>query len=306
MARPRDNTQSGNPDERFQGNIVDRRLPTVPAGDVTKDLTDVGTARLERTTSGLRLFTSAIVEDVRGGADNLLWNAMNAAGVPRFGELHRFLGLPVNRLDAQLLEDSSKNVLVNIEYGVDADVSDLFDQDPDDPDASPRLEVSSTMQAARTELELKPDGSRPPIVLTFTRPIPPTVPPGPTTEVLTQTGSVEFQVPMSIVRFYRRERAHPLSRSRGFIGHVNLTGVFGDPARWWLITRMDGVTVDRGATWNVTYEFQQNRSTWDPDVVFIDDTTGRRHKDATVGNGGIRENVPVLPEVEFEELRLFL
>ena len=302
MARPRDDITSGDSNESFRGNILDRRLPSVPAGDVTKDLTDLGTARLERTTSGLRLFTSAVVEDVRGGGESLLWNAMNAAGIPRFGELHRFLNLPVNRLEAQLLEGHTKDVLVNIEYGVDTDVSDLFDQNPDDPNAPPRLEVSSTMQPARTEFELVPGAAPKPIVVTFNRPVP-----GEADDVLTQTGSVEFMVPMSIVRFYRRERADPLSRARGFIGHVNKSGVFGDPTpHWWLITRLDGVTVDRGATWNVTYEFQQNRSTWDPDIAFIDDTTGRRHKDATVENGGIRESVPVLPEVEFERLRLFL
>ena len=303
MARPRDDITSGDSNESFRGNILDRRLPSVPAGDVTKDLTDLGTARLERTTSGLRLFTSAVVEDVRGGGESLLWNAMNAAGIPRFGELHRFLGLPVNRLDAQLVEGHTKDVLVNIEYGVDTDVSDLFDQNPDDPGAPPRLEVSSTMQPARTEFELLPNGSKKPIVLVFDRPDPI---PATTSTRLTQTGSVEFMVPMSVVRFYRRERANPLSRARGFIGHVNFEDVFGDPPRWWLITRLDGVTVDRGASWNVTYEFQQNRSTWDPDVAFIDDTTGRRHKDATVKNGGIRENVPVLPSIEFERLRLFL
>lgn len=292
-------------DEPFSDSVLDRGQPRVVTGDVTTDL--VRNARLERTSAGLKLFTSATVEDVRGGPKNLLWNAMNAAGIPRFGELHDPLLIPVNRLSVQLVEDSAVSALVEIGYGVDAADSSLFDQDPDDPDAPPRLEVSSTLQPARTEFEFDlATGNKKPIVITFLRLNPDTQEP----ETLIQTGSVEFMVVMNIVRFYRRERHNPRDNprapSRNYLGHVNSVDVFGDAARTWLCTRYDGVTVDRGATYNVTYEFQDDIDTWDATVTFIDDKTGRRHKDATIANGGIRTGVRVLRQANFFDMRLTL
>ena len=285
-------------EEPFGGDIRDRRVPSIPAGEVTPDL--VRNARLERTSAGIKLFTSAVVENVRGGPTNLLWNAMNAAGIPRYGEMHGRLGIPVNRLGVQLVEDSAVNARVEIDYGVDAVDAGLFDQNPDDPNAPPRLEVSSTLQSARTEFEYDSETGNPkPIVITFNRPNPDTQ----ASDILVQPASVEYMLPMSIVRFYRRERDDPIFKSRGFVGHVNSTDVFGDGPRMWLITRLDGVTVDRGATWNVTYEFQRHSLNWDADVYY-EDKNGRRHKDATVANGGIRLDVRALRQANFFDLRL--
>lgn len=291
-------------DEPFDDTVLGRGEPRVVSGDVTTDL--VRNARLERTSAGLKLFTSAVVEDVRGGPNNLLWNALSAAGIPRYGELHPVLGIPVNRLSVQLVEDSAINAIVEIGYGVDAADSDLFNQDPDDPDAPPRLEVSSTLQMATTETEFDAQGNKIPIIVTYRAAVTPENPDPPIQE---QAGSVEYMIPMNIVRFYRRERHNPRDNprapSRNYIGHVNSVDVFGDPPYRWLCTRYDGVTVDRGATWNVTYEFQDDIDTWDATVVFVDDKTGRRPKDATIGNG-IRPGVRVLRRANFFDMRLTL
>lgn len=293
-------------DEPFDDTAIGRGQPRVVTGDVTTDL--VRNARLERSAAGLKMFTHATVEDVRGGPDNRLWNAMNAAGIPRYGEMHPVLGIPINHLSVQFVEDSAKNVHVEIDYGVDAVDSNLFDQDPDDPDAPPRLEVSSTLQPARTEFEFDPEtGNKKPIIVKFT-PLATPDNPGPHEEQ-TQAGSVEFMVAMNVIRFYRRERHNPRDNprapSRNYLGHLNSVGVFGDNPRTWLCTRYDGVTIDRAATYNVTYEFQDDIDTWDAQVSFVDDKTGRRHKDATLGNG-IRTGVRVLRQANFFDMRLTL
>ena len=287
-------------DEPFSGSILDRDNSRVAAEVVTPNLVEF--ERLERTSAGLKLFGRVAVEGVPGSVDRILFNAMLASGIPRFGELHRILGIPVNRLNVRMAPDNTKDAFVDIEWGVDTADEDLFDQDPDDPNAPPRLEVTSTLVPARTELEFAPDGTlTKPIVVTF-RPPPTTENPDP--EEQKQSVTVDYMAPVSVVRFYRRERDDPLLKARRFMGRVNSNDdVFGDPARRWLITRLGGPTNDRGETYNVTYEFQRSvEATWDA-VARFEDSQGRRHKDATVGNG-IRTGVKVQPEIDFNLLEL--
>lgn len=300
MARHRG---TGAEDQPFTGTIVDRNERRVPADEVTNNLVEF--ERLERTSRGLKLFGRALVEGLSGGVDSILFNAMTAAGVPRFGEMHA-LGIPVSRLSVRMAPDSSKNAFVDIEYGIEGDAEDLFDQDPGNENAVPRLEVSSTLVSVRTELEINSNGDLVPIIVKFTPPSASGEPANPEQE---QSASVDLMIATSVVRFYRRERNNPQARAKLYIGHVNSDEVFGDPAHTWLISRYDGVTVDRGHSYNVTYEFQRSIAvlsddSWKATVTFKDEH-GRTHKDATVGNG-VRRDVRVYRTANFESLNLFL
>ncbi len=158
---------SGAEDQPFTGTVVDRNERRLPADLVTTNLVEF--ERLERSSAGLKLFGRAAVEGVSGGVDRILFNAMTAAGVPQFGEMHA-LGIPVSRLTARMAPDSIKNAFVDLEWSLEADAEDLFDQDPNNPNAVPRLEVTSTLVSVRTELELDANNNLVPILVKFTPP----------------------------------------------------------------------------------------------------------------------------------------
>ena len=102
-------------------------------------------------------------------------------------------------------------------------------------------------------------------------------PPQDVLTIVTQVRSVRKQVPQSIIRVQRVESGNPTAKSRQFVGTVNSKSIGKstlDGPRFWLCTRIDGVSNDGGVLYNVTYEFQHNREKWVAVVEWIDPETG--------------------------------
>lgn len=232
-----------------------------------------------------------------------LYRAMLAPGIPRYGEYHPAVPfLPVSNVEAVYADKGTSDIaIVTITFGFAAGGTQYFTNEPGDTLATlPQLEVLTTVQPARTEFEFDPaSGGRKQIIVSNFVEDPET---GTSMEV-TQTGSVEFMLPMETVRYMRRELYNPQSKSRLYLGHINSHSVFGDPPHWWLCSHLGGPTDDGGASYNVTYEFQRNSDSWNPVLVPTNPETGKPH---ILVEGEIARQPRILPEADFWELNLTL
>lgn len=265
-------------------------------------------ARAEISTTGLRATRIAHVEGLISKGSAGLFEAMNASGIPRHGE--PFPDIPnlwVTGVEAVYEPDSNTQARVIIRYGFpDIDVG-YFDNEPSET-TTPRLEVSSSVQSTTTNKDVhgkvfvidnyhkefrEPDGT----------PIGTNALPEPA-----QGGEVNFQQPTATVRYFRREPGSPGLKSKQYVGTINASPVFGDPAHFWMCTRLDGSTDDGGRSYNTTYEFQRHPDSWDVVVVWRDPETGQPGQDVRVGiddlNGA--KIVQLYREEEFENLNLTL
>lgn len=242
---------------------------------VVLDITDG--ASIELTKDGYRAVRTARVSGLFGaGAARLLF-AMNAQGMPQYGETHPSLaGLPVGRIYAALASEGSTDIAtVTIEYFYPTGGHMHFANIEEVRESGlPQLEIVSTVQPATTQFYLDNQGNKHQIILPYERRDPDT---GTTTPLPDQSGTVEYQLPMTVFRYMRRERT-PVdvvrSKSREFVGTINNVAIFDEAGvHFWMCTRLDGVSDDAGQTSNVTYEFQRHPDTWNPVVIYVDPVT---------------------------------
>lgn len=246
----------------------------------------------------------ARVFGLRGTPSARLWYATQAPGVPQYGDHHPWIEfLPVSRVHAVLASEGTTDIAtVTIDYGFSpggVGSPTYFDNEPSDT-ALPQLEVLTTVQLAQTQFDV----NRVQIVVSRIIEDPDTQ----TSTVIEQAGSVDYQLPMETVRYMRREVQNPQGKARLYVGTINGTGVFNDGPHYWMCTRLDGVSDDGGATFNVTYEFQRNPDSWDPWIIFTDPETGKpvvlTPEEAT--SGETVKQVVVYRQMDFWALNLTL
>lgn len=247
---------------------------------MTIDIVDVG--EVSEDARGYRAQRKAIVSGMTGAGSAKLYRALTSGIVqtsagermPRYGDPHPAVpGIICIGRTARLNNDKG-HCEVYLDYGV----PDVLTSDPSDT-APPQIEVGATVQEVDTGLDVAG------VVMTvqYTAPLEPgeVGPAIPTT----QTGTVRKQIPSVYFRFRRREPNSPGDKAKQFVGTMNGTIVFNDPAKFWLCTGITGTSSDFGASYDVTYEFLRNDETWDAVVAYIDPSTGRIPIDVTLTNG---------------------
>lgn len=252
--------------------IQDRGPPRVT--DVKVDIDDGPSVEL--TKDGYRAVRIARVFGVPGDGAVRLFHALNAKRVPKYGDLHPVIaGLPVSRVHAALESGSTDIATVTCEYFYPTGGNMHFANIEDVRNAGlPQLEIISTVQPATTQFYLDDAGNKHQILLPYTRTDPETQT---STELPLQSGTVEYQLPMTVFRYMRRERT-PVdmirSTARQYVGAINSIAIFGEVGiHYWMCTRLDGVSDDAGQTSNVTYEFQRHPETWNPVAIYVDPDT---------------------------------
>ena len=204
-----------------------------------------------------------------------------AAGVPRRGDTHPVIpDLQVSSITTQTIDTEQYEVVCN--YGLLT-----ANQLPIDDFAIPQIEVSTTLQTRQRALAYDGAGNKVVMKVSYTfLPASGVGPPGPN-DIVKQFAVVEVQVPMTIVRYRRRETTSPGDKSKFYVGKINATPVFNDGVGMWLCTELDGASTDGGASYNVSYGFQRNPDTWAAAPVFDFDKAGRdaNNGDPSIGNG---------------------
>lgn len=230
-------------------------------------------ASLSETQDGYEEIRVAWVDSLSGRADQRLYNAVRAAGVPRFGDPHPSIpNLRVVQRSAAF-EGGNDRVVVTLTYRV----PQANEGPPSDPAGGAAqagiVRVGSTVQGGTTQRDVFGD----PIIVRHKL--------QGSSEYTPQGADVELSIPQLVLTETRKESGTPANTARAFVGRVNQFACFGGAARTWLCTRIEGTTNDRGASYEVTYEFQYNEQTWDATVVFRDPETGRPVDEPEEGEG---------------------
>ena len=251
----------------------DRKTTT---GGVTKD-TSLGDASVTLSnSSGTSAQEFYHVVGLKGStAVQRLHAAALAPSIPRQGSLNRLLGVPVESVRARFVgEGLWENALVEVSYGL-VQGGGGFDNDPDDPNAAPQIEIISTKQPVTTQFD---SGGKLLSIIgyqQFPRDADGEIVAGPPEVKPPQRGTVEVIQDMTTIVARRRERLSPgVGVTRTHNNAINSDRVFGDPKHIWHVN-ISGTTDDGGATWNVVYEFQRNSPlTWNAVILWTDPETG--------------------------------
>ncbi len=285
--------------------IIGEIKPRSQFGKVTGPVVEEGSASISST--GTTIIEKYQVEEISVSEQGSRFFAMFAPGMPRFGEEHPAIGgIFVQEVRSETLVGDPTKAEVVVTWGLPTGgAGGGFDNDPGD-DAVASVEIATTLQSVSTALDV--NGVQ--IIIDKT--------------VLDQDGDpifdeqpgeVLYQMPMTVVRFRRRELFSPGDKSKLYVGTVNTNPVFGDdPAHTWLCTRIDGISDDGAQTFNVTYEFQRAPQrydheflfeTWDATALWIDPETNLAAPDINIQQqDGIKTNIRVYSETDFELLNL--
>ena len=260
------------------------------------DVVEGGT--LSETQDGYEVVRVAWVDSLSGRADERLYNAVRAAGVPRYGDPHPSIpNLRVVQRSAAF-EGGNDRVVVTLTYRV----PQANEGPPSDPTGNTQpgiVRVGSTVQGGTTQKDVNGNAITVRHVFPADHEDPEFA-----GRIITQGADVELSIPQLVLTETRKETGTPANTARVYVGKVNQFACFGGAARTWLCTRIEGTTNDGGVTYEVTYEFQYAEQTWDAVVVFRNPNT-QRPVDAPEEGEGIK-TVQVYRVANFAALGLSL
>lgn len=215
---------------------------------------------MTRTIEGYEATEIYLVRDLSGDGPQQLYDALNASGLPTLGQAHSYAPSTfTSALSVDMFEPGSGKVTVNwgrppfSGSGEPGEAAPLVMRVGSRTQSTTRaVDVSGNFIAAYADSESgdsEPDE---------------------------QFTTAEVQVQNVLFQLSRREQGSPGDKARTYVGTVNALPVFGDPARQWLCTAIEGTSADGGITYDVTYEFERSPylEGWDFVAVFTDRDTG--------------------------------
>lgn len=279
------------------------------------DLLDGSTSVTRSNSAGMSATIVHRVSGLQGASQIQRLNAATLApGIPQPGSVDSILGVPVESVRAQFIgKNFETEAYVTVVYGL-VQGGGGFDNDPDDLNALPQIEILSTLQPVTTQFDVNGAVL---VIDNYSKPIfdpadPQGDPIGQEPQP-SQSGEVESTVDMYTIIARRRERISPgVVKAPTYTNTINADQIFGDPKHFWKCA-IGGSTDDGGASWNVVYEFQRNTDTWNIVIVWRDPETGlpgagvTRPSNMNPGSTGNGSKVAqMLPATNFRGLELLI
>ena len=254
----------------------------------TRDL--IGNASVSKNDVGFEAVRSFQVSGLAGNRAARMFAAILAPGVPRRGTPHPVVpGIRADVVEATAQDQG--NALVIVRYRkLDSD------EEEEDQASAPKITISAALTTERTQFDS--EGQQILLTYIFNAFTPESRDSEP------QPGFVEILVPTVSVQFSRREGESPGSKALDFVGKLNSRLFFSFPEKHWLCTRIDGNSQDGGATYNVLYEFQLNRKTWDATVAYFDKERNEHPPDLNLQRDRAIKTVQVYETADFDNLNL--
>lgn len=190
-------------------------------------------------------------------ASYVLQAAIDAPGIPIMGAIHPTIPeIVVQSVSAAPL-GAGQIIAVTVSYSAPATKNN-----PPQLGEKPRIELGTSLVAGKTQKGYS---------LFTGKQVDLTLTPDAATKLPPQTAMVDVSIPLSTIRYTRRESTDPRAVARKYVGKINknITGIY--PKHSLLCSAITGSSDDGGATYVVTYEFQDNPDGWDIDVVYLID-----------------------------------
>lgn len=229
---------------------------------------------------------------------NVLWDALQGAGIPAVGSNlagDNFVDLVLTKRRVSLLESDPTKADVDLTY-------EHILNEGQDIDAPPHGLLLGKISCAinQTTSNLDKDGD--PISVQYMFPADDPDFPG---QTQIQGGEIQYFQPQVTAKYVGIMTTDtPWNIARGLVGKLNsVQWSLADPGEWMCTSvtwEFYGGIGDTGASYKMTFEFQNNPDTWDPTVVFIDPRTGKPPHDLISGVG--YKQVPKHDRVDFEAI----
>lgn len=228
---------------------------------IVKDLPEE--ANLTQGENGFTVTRQFLVTDVNCRAEDRLYAARFANGIPNYGDVHP--GVPKCYADT---------IAVKPEQGQTTSYRVIVSYKTPTPGKSqggaaktfPVIRGGSSLNQVTTNKGFakdKPSASKPELL---------TVSFAPTTQdedIQEHTAEISKLVPQSVLTFQRKEGFDPTALSLDFTGRLNKDKWRGLPANTVMCTGIEFQSNDGGVTYDTTYQFQYNRDGWEQDVYFV-------------------------------------
>ena len=261
-------------------------------GTVTEDV--ISGSSVNQDKDGWKAIRTFVVEGVEGDSHQRLYNALLEGGIPTRGDDHPSIG--GIRVDSRQATPEGRGVVrITINYQrLDSGT------EPPSPSEPAQITVGSSVQEKETAFDFRGDQ----LVVPYTYESGVDGDGNPITETVFQPGNVTVQVPATILALSRKEDQDPLTKSREFVGTINVASWRGGAPGTWLCTRIEGQSSTGGEDYVVQYEFMYNPDTWDAVIVYKDPETGLPGSEVNKEEGNGYTTAVVYPEQNFDELNI--
>lgn len=232
-------------------------------------------------TNDRQLVIEYLLKNVDGNdMADMLRNALEDDRIPRKGEENQhFDGYVVTNKTARIEGASKRNVRVTVTWGpnvvtsgggsggitFDPGLVDVDQQVPSETGVA-RVTVGSSVVGVTTNI----GAGGLPITVEY--------------KGISQSSSVEYNVPVSVRRFERLEPFNPEAKNLLYTGKVNIDEWLGSPPDTYLCRGITGepVALENGTlAWRVAYEFEASpEGNWTKRIVYVDPETGEIPPDA--------------------------
>lgn len=211
-------------------------------------------------TSATRIF---IVEDLTGGPEGRLQQALTASGIPSRGDSHPISSAyRVDSIRVEPLEGSVTKARVTVTYKPWIPRR-FVPNDTQDCD----VQIGASMQDVESVFDANGDD----ILVTHNE--------------ITQRGKINKAEVIMTLQLTRRETTNPRTKAQQYTGKVNSVPWIGDPEMSWLCRSISGHSDDGGDSYMVTYEFHRKLPDWNVWVAWVDPATGEHPPDLVEGGG---------------------
>jgi len=241
---------------------------------------------IKQTFGGYETERIAIVTGLTGDGHTRLYNALNTAGVPEYGDAHPTIpSLTVQERSGS--PDAADIVRIRLVYRT---YTTSYGAPPEG--TKPLVEVGTALVSMNTSEDV--NGT----VVTVSY-----------GTAQTQTAVIPVDRPHTVIRLTRTEYYDPTEKSAEYTGKVNMAGweiAPSSPARTWRCNGITGRSSDGEVTYAVTYEFEYKEDipsgNWDVIYQYTDPITGTTPGDVVEGTG--RKTVQVYTMANFNNLNL--
>lgn len=234
---------------------------------IIKDIIESHSVR--RTAAGYGVDRIFVISDVTGSADARLYNAIQNASLPQYGDPHPVIPeIQVTDIQASPVSGESENVKIRVTYSIPS--SD--DSAEGSEGGTGRAVITSSLTNEQTHFDINGDL----IKASYTSAL---------NAISTTYAPVDVQRPQMRVTLTRRESEIPKENLKKFLGRVNSVAWSGFPPITWLCSGISVREID--GAFDVDYSFEYREERWKGELVLPIDAADAQDSpiDKDTGNG---------------------